>query len=43
METSNQPVPPIEAYEDEAHFAEPDAGPDLARNAHSIDNEFIPP
>ena len=41
METSNIPVPPPEVYEDEANFET--AGPDLARNAHKIDNNFIPP
>jgi hypothetical protein len=42
MDMSSQPVPPIEAYENEPHFAEPEAGPDPARNADRIDNEFIP-
>jgi hypothetical protein len=42
MDMSSQPVPPIEAYEIDAHFAEPEAGPDTGRNAHKIDNDFIP-
>jgi uncharacterized protein (DUF4415 family) len=42
MDMSSQPVPPIEAYEIDAHFTGPEAGPDPARNADRIDNEFIP-
>jgi hypothetical protein len=34
------PVPPIEAYEQEAHWEI--AGPDPARSADKIDNDFIP-
>lgn len=40
MDMTSQPVPPIEAYEDAARWEI--AGPDLARSAERIDNEFIP-
>src|SRR4051794_22332310 len=40
MDMSSQPVPPIEAYEDEANYET--AGPDPARNADRIDHDFIP-
>ena len=40
MDMTSQPVPPIEAYEDAARWEI--AGPDPARNADKIDNEFIP-
>jgi hypothetical protein len=40
MEMCNQPLPPIEAYEDE-HFAEPEAGPDM-RQADRIAHDFVP-
>jgi hypothetical protein len=39
---SSQPAPPIEAYEIDAHFAEPEAGPDPARNADRIEHDFVP-
>jgi hypothetical protein len=40
MDMSGQPLPPVEAYEDEARWEI--AGPDPARNADRIDNEFVP-
>jgi BrnA antitoxin of type II toxin-antitoxin system len=40
MDMSSQPVPPIEVYEDAARWEI--AGPDPARNADRIDNEFTP-
>jgi len=42
MDMSSQPVPPIEAYEADTHFAEPEAGPDTGRNADRIEHDFIP-
>ena len=40
MDMTSQPVPPIEVYEDAARWEI--AGPDPARSADRIDNEFIP-
>jgi uncharacterized protein (DUF4415 family) len=40
MDMTSQPVPPIEAYEDAARWEI--AGPDPARDADRIDNEFVP-
>jgi hypothetical protein len=40
MDMSGQPVPPVEVYEDAARWEI--AGPDPARNADRIDNEFLP-
>lgn len=40
MDTSNIPVPPPEAYDDEANYET--AGPDADRHADRIDNDFVP-
>ena len=47
MDMSNQPVPPIEAYEAEFDLSaalaqEETAGPDPARNADRIAHDFVP-
>jgi BrnA antitoxin of type II toxin-antitoxin system len=40
MDMSNQPVPPVEVYDDAARWES--AGPDTARNADRIAHDFVP-
>jgi hypothetical protein len=42
MDMSSQPVPPVDAYEFDARFTEPEAGPDLVRDADRIEHDFAP-